>query len=447
LGGGGDNVEDAGAAIVVDASGNTFVTGSTVSPIFPTVNPLQATFSGGDAFIVKLSDSPPAEISAVFESPEHNHPVSGIGVIRGWAFARQSGVQISKVEVIVDNEPINVPCCSERGDVLAAFPQFPAANTLNSSWGLLFNWGTLSAGAHTIRVEIRNTVGEVLRTEIRTVTVFKPGDFEFLDRFDLSQATVEISGVDSIVLKRVVVRDKVTQQQREIEALFSFFENSQSLGLFSVSTTAELSSWRSPLSALLATLSTHLWGGSGVVASAQAALGLRANFESPEEAQVAAGIGLFRGWAFSEDEQASIPQVRLLIDGAVAGTVSCCSEREDVLTAFPQFPATNTLNSGWGLLFNYGALSAGVHTASVQIQDTSGAVQTLNRTFRTVQIGGFEFVDQFDLSGATAQIEGQEIVLSNVQVRDKTSQQTKVIDVRLCWLQNSQSLEIIASSS
>jgi len=55
-------------------------------------------------------------------------------------------------------------------------------------------------------------------------------------------------------------------------------------------------------------------------------------------------------------------------------------------------------------------------------------------------------VDQFHLSGATAHLEGEEIVLSGVVIRDKVSQQTKTIEVRLRWFQPAQALEIVASS-
>jgi hypothetical protein len=181
------------------------------------------------------------------------------------------------------------------------------------------------------------------------------------------------------------------------------------------------------------------------VASVQAAPGLTTFFESPEEGQAVAGVALIRGWAFPEDAQTSIKEVRLLIDGQPGSTVPCCSGRGDVAAAFPSNPPA--LNSGWGMVFNYGVLSSGVHTLGVQITDSAGAAQTSTHLVTVVKPGGFEFVDQFDLSGATARIEGENIILSGVVVRDKASQQSKTVEVWLRWFESAQGLGIVAAGN
>jgi hypothetical protein len=65
LGGSG---HDGGSGIAVDAAGNTYVTGRTDSPNFPTQNPLQPTFGGGfsDAFVAKLNPAGSALVYSTF---------------------------------------------------------------------------------------------------------------------------------------------------------------------------------------------------------------------------------------------------------------------------------------------------------------------------------------------------------------------------------------------
>ena len=62
LGGSGD---DNGVAIAVDSAGNAYVTGTTQSTNFPTVNPIQATYAGGygDAFVTMISSAAPQTIT------------------------------------------------------------------------------------------------------------------------------------------------------------------------------------------------------------------------------------------------------------------------------------------------------------------------------------------------------------------------------------------------
>jgi hypothetical protein len=63
---GGSN-EEFGFGIAVDTAGNAYVTGATLSPDFPTVNPLQPTLGGGfDAFVTKLNPSGTALVYSTF---------------------------------------------------------------------------------------------------------------------------------------------------------------------------------------------------------------------------------------------------------------------------------------------------------------------------------------------------------------------------------------------
>ena len=130
--------------------------------------------------------------------------------------------------------------------------------------------------------------------------------------------------------------------------------------------------------------------------------------------------------------------------------MSCCSYRDDVGEFFNPNSGSNNpaaYTSGWSLQFNYGNLSPGPHVLTVQLEAPGFETQTFNRPFTSLRLGGFTFLDQFDLSSASARIEGEDIVLRRVRVRDKTSQQTMRVEARVRWFTNSQSLGIVASSS
>jgi photosystem II stability/assembly factor-like uncharacterized protein len=428
------------------ASMNTGLTNTSVSALAIDQTSgliLYAGTRGGGVFTFQIVDTQPAGIVAYLESPEVG-PVSGIAVIRGWAFATQEEEQIERVELFIDGTRSgDIPCCSQRGDVQDAFLQFPPDHTLNSGWGVVFNWGFLSPGIHTVQVRIESTSGAVFFSDVRNVIVVKPGNAEFLDQFDLSRAAVRIEG-DELVAEGITVRDKATQQQRVINARFRWFEHSQSFGMVQASIVAEFTSWRSLASAFFAGLPA--WFVSGPV-SALAQDGfpaIAAVFESPTEGQVVSGVGIIRGWSFSD--RGRVP-IGLVVDEQASGLIPCCSERADVAAAFPDNP--HALNSGWGTVFNYGLLTAGPHTIGVNVAYWGYSGPIDRHTVTVVKPGGFEFLDQFDFSAAQSMIQhpwSAGIQLTGVQVRDKATRQTRVIDVELRWFEHSQALGIVAAS-
>jgi len=79
LGGGSD---DNARGIAVDGSGYAYVTGSTLSLDFPTANPYQATFQGGnyDAFVTKFSSSGNSLIYSTYLGGENGNYGNGIAV-------------------------------------------------------------------------------------------------------------------------------------------------------------------------------------------------------------------------------------------------------------------------------------------------------------------------------------------------------------------------------
>lgn len=90
---------------------------------------------------------------------------------------------------------IVIPCCSSRGDVQAAFPGIAPATT---GFGAAVNYGELTAGPHSLCVEI-TAPGEASMIIENPVMVLKPGETSFVTGLDLRFATVAIDGEEIIV--------------------------------------------------------------------------------------------------------------------------------------------------------------------------------------------------------------------------------------------------------
>jgi len=175
-----------------------------------------------------------AELKASLGSPLNNETVAGIAIIRGWAFDTESAVQVSSIEIFVDGVSRgNIACCTARADVQAAFPN--DVNAGNSGFGLTVNWGELSAGSHTIRVEIRPTVGASLVTDTRTITVVKLGDFSFLNQFavDVDTSFAQVEEDDTLCVENIQITDKNSETTKFVKGIFRWQEACQCLTLIS----------------------------------------------------------------------------------------------------------------------------------------------------------------------------------------------------------------------
>jgi hypothetical protein len=105
---GGSSSDFGDGGIAVDAAGNAYVTGTTYSADFPTVDPLQATYSGGDAFVAKLNATGSALVYSTYLGGSRENDGYGIAVdVAGNAYV--TGVTNS--------------------------PDFPTANPLQPAYG------------------------------------------------------------------------------------------------------------------------------------------------------------------------------------------------------------------------------------------------------------------------------------------------------------------------
>lgn len=85
----GGSVWDVGTGLAVDTAGCAYVTGWTLSPDFPTLNPYDGSYNGGyqDVFVTKLSPSGNALIYSTFLGGSGNDEASGMAIDRsGWAY-------------------------------------------------------------------------------------------------------------------------------------------------------------------------------------------------------------------------------------------------------------------------------------------------------------------------------------------------------------------------
>lgn len=158
-------------------------------------------------------------------------------------------------------------------------------------------------------------------------------------------------------------------------------------------------------------------------------------FENPRGASVS-GFGMVTGWAFANSSNESITNRQLKIDGEPAFDLLCCFERGDVSSVFPDRP--QSLLSGFGTPINFNLLASGPHTFEVTIQESSGASRTQSTTIDTVKLGGFEFIDDFDMSDADVFLITQQLGMDNLKVRDKATQEIREIDATFQWQQSCQ---------
>ena len=387
-------------------------------------------------------DTPP---TSTLESPTQGDTVSGVDIIRGWSFTEEDGVEIAEVELYIDRQRVAfIPCCSARPDVAEEYAHFSEANATHSGWGITLNWGVLSAGRHTVQVVATTTDGGRWESELHTVRVVKPGGIAYADRFSLAEAEASLDD-EQLVLSGVVIGDEETEQ--EIGARYAWRESAQGLRLEASRLMETARAQPLGVERLLAGVLRWGWGllSPGSVTATE---GITAVYEAPADRERVAGIGFIRGWAFPDNGQDAIATITVQIDDTIRQSIPCCSTRPDVAREYPEQAnpdqANNAKQSGWGLVYNYGELPEGEHTITVRMTTEAGLVTSPEaRTVTVSRLGGYTFVDQFDLSQAEVDLVGEEIILSGVEVRDSESQETQEIEVRLQWSREAQGLVIV----
>lgn len=172
-------------------------------------------------------------ITAVLENPPGQTVSSqvtagGIGVISGWAFSENSTADIGRVSLRIDGEQTTdlgaeIPCCSERTDVTAVFPEAGE----KTGFAALVNFNRVLGGKRTIGIEIEDTSDPPQsRIMDHEVAVVRLGGADMLESFDLTEADADITG-SLLVLEDAKVRAKGSQETQTVSAGFYWNESCQ----------------------------------------------------------------------------------------------------------------------------------------------------------------------------------------------------------------------------
>lgn len=136
------------------------------------------------------------DIRLAVEEPNASQIKSGISNIRGWAIGLK---EIRLVEVSIDNGSYQpIPYGSVRSDVSSAFSQYPMSG--NSGYSMIFNWASLSAGQHEIRVRAHD-VDDNVTTVTRNFTVARFND-NFINNTSIN-GNSSISNQKTVTLNNV----------------------------------------------------------------------------------------------------------------------------------------------------------------------------------------------------------------------------------------------------
>jgi hypothetical protein len=95
------------------------------------------------------------------------------------------------------------------------------------------------------------------------------------------------------------------------------------------------------------------------------------SLDSPPNGAVLSKVASVAGWALAED---GVQSVSVYLDRRYIQAATLGIARQDVKTAFPQFP--EAANSGWQSSLNLSGIASGPHLIQVAIRTKAGAVTT-----------------------------------------------------------------------
>ncbi len=177
-----------------------------------------------------------ADIILSLENPGNGQAVTGITVISGWAFAQNS--QPLRLNLLIDGvtrEDLPILCCSPRQDVANKVQGAPP----NTGFALLFSYGLLTPGPHTIGVQAKADGEPNNKVVEYPVTNVKPGAqssdpsplfFGFLDQLSANGARTGLDG-EELIIAPVTVVDITAGGTRKATLRLLWASNTQAFGL------------------------------------------------------------------------------------------------------------------------------------------------------------------------------------------------------------------------
>jgi hypothetical protein len=160
--------------------------------------------------------------------------------------------------------------------------------------------------------------------------------------------------------------------------------------------------------------------------------------EEPAAGSVATGVSNLRGYAVGKF---GVERIELMIDGEYRFDLPYRGKRGDVGNSY-SYPDDEY--SGFSMAFNYSMLEPGEHTVTVRAWDIYNDFNEVTHTFEVVRFDDESWtskdrwIDDIDLSLASAAIYGNDVVLMNAILNEKP------FNMRLSWRAEAQKPEIVS---
>lgn len=178
---------------------------------------------------------------------------------------------------------------------------------------------------------------------------------------------------------------------------------------------------------------------------------IQVGLEDPQD--TASGIDVVRGFAFIPGGGAVT--VKLRVNGETTEVeIPCCGPRQDVVNVFGE---GTPLNSGFGLLQNYGNFPPGVLSIGVEVSAPGETPVTIDRSILVTKPGArsgepsalFSFLSDLNIDNANVAIDAVagEIIVAPVAAVDGGAGGTRQATIRLGWSPSTQRFGIVSAAS